>query len=64
MNLTDIGTKFKSRRKSLNLSQQELADLAEVNINTIVNIERGKGNPLFITVNHIAEVLGLETLVE
>ena len=37
-----------------------LADLAEVGINTLVAIERGKGNPSLKTLLRIAEVLGLE----
>lgn len=64
MNLSEIGAQIKSRRKFLKLSQQELADLAEVNINTIVSIERGAGNPLYQTINHVAEVLGLEIVMK
>lgn len=59
MNLAEIGGEIRRRRKYLKLSQQELADLSEVNINTVVNIESGKGNPLLITVLNICKVLGL-----
>ena len=64
MKIAEIGTQIRNRRKYLKLSQQELADLAEVNINTIVSIEKGVGNPLYKTVNHIAEVLGNEIIMK
>ena len=64
MNLKELGTIIRNRRKYLKLSQQELADLAEANINTIVNIERGTGNPLFTTVMRLAEVLGLDIIMK
>lgn len=60
MNLKEIGDTIKHRRKYLKLKQQDLADLAEVNINTVVSIEKGDGNPLFATIAQMAEVLGLE----
>lgn len=55
-----IGATILIRRQELGLRQQELADLAEVGINTLVAIERGKGNPSLKTLLRIAEVLGLE----
>ena len=58
--MTTIGTIILNRRQELGLRQQELADLAEVGINTLVAIERGKGNPSVKTLLRIAEVLGLE----
>jgi y4mF family transcriptional regulator len=58
--MNTIGTIILNRRQELGLRQQELADLAEVGINTLVAIERGKGNPSVKTLLRIAEVLGLE----
>ena len=60
MNLKELGGIIKSRRQFLKLHQQDLADLADVNINTIVNIERGQGNPKILTLFTIFKVLGLE----
>ena len=58
--MNQIGTTILSRRQELGLRQQELADLAEIGINTLVAIERGSGNPSIKTLGKIAEVLGLE----
>ena len=57
MNLTEV---IKSRRKTLDISQQDLAEMAGIGLATIKNIERGKGNPSIGTVSKIMEVLGLE----
>ena len=36
-----LGTQIKERRKALKITQQELADLAGISINTVVAAERG-----------------------
>lgn len=64
MNREEIGKAIKSRRQSLKVTQQELADLADVNINTVVAIERGTGNPKIETLLAICDVLGLQTIVK
>lgn len=64
MNTKEIGSVIKSRRHDLHITQQELADLAEVNINTIVAVERGAGNPKLETLIAISDVLGLQTIVK
>lgn len=60
MNIKEIGEVIRTRRKYLGLLQQDLADLAEVNINTVVSVERGEGNPLLDTVITLANVLGMK----
>ena len=45
MNTKDLGAQIKARRQALKVTQQEVADLADVSINTIVAVERGTGNP-------------------
>lgn len=57
MSLTEV---IKSRRKTLAISQQDLAEMAGVGLATIKDIERGKGNPSMGTVSRIMEVLGME----
>ncbi len=42
MKLKDI---MKKRREILSLTQQDLAEMAQVGLATIKDIERGKGNP-------------------
>lgn len=56
----DIKHILKSRRSFLQISQQDLADIAEISLATIKDIERGKGNPSLKTIEKICEVLGLE----
>lgn len=51
---------MKLRRGVLNLSQQDLAEMAGISLATIKDIERGKGNPSLSTVGKILEVLGIE----
>ncbi len=64
MNIEEIGAVIKSRRQDLQIKQQDLADLAGVNINTIVATERGTGNPKIETLIAICDVLGLQTVVK
>lgn len=51
---------IKSCRKVLAISQLDLAEMAEVSLATVKDIERGKGNPSLSTVNKLLGVLGLE----
>lgn len=55
-----IGEEIKKRRNQLQITQQTLADLAGVGINTLVAIERGTGNPSLNTLQAILDTLGLE----
>ena len=57
MNLADV---IKSRRKTLSISQQDLAEMAGIGLATLKDIEREKGNPSMATVSKIMEVLGME----
>lgn len=61
MNLT---TSISARRKTLGISQNDLAEMSGVSLATIKNIERGKGNPSFETVEKILAVLGMEILLK
>ncbi|MDE6463564.1 MAG: helix-turn-helix domain-containing protein [Muribaculaceae bacterium] len=57
MELKDV---MKQRREVLSLTQQDIAEMSEVSLATIKDIERGKGNPALNTVNKILDVLGVE----
>ncbi len=57
MELMDI---MKQRREILSLTQQDLAEMSQVGLATIKDIERGKGNPALSTVKKILDVLGIE----
>ena len=57
MSLSEV---IKNRRKTLAISQQDLAEMAGIGLATIKDIERGKGNPSMATVSKIMDVLGME----
>jgi transcriptional regulator with XRE-family HTH domain len=52
--------RLKERREVLNLTQDALADLAGVGLRTIKQLESGQGNPTIITIQKIADTLGME----
>jgi DNA-binding XRE family transcriptional regulator len=55
---------MKLQRKALGITQQDLADMSEVAISTIKQIESGKGNPSLSTVEKIMDILGMEVKYE
>lgn len=60
MLIEELGNTLKERRKTLGITQAHLAELAGVNMNTIIRIENGKINPTIEVVNSIADVMGME----
>lgn len=56
------GEEIKLRRKTLAISQRDIAEMAGVGLATIKDIERGKGNPSLSTISRILDVLGMEVL--
>lgn len=60
--LMNIQDTMKKRRKAFSLSQNDLAEMAELSLATIKDIERGKGNPSIATVSKIMDVLGMEII--
>ena len=56
----DVSAILKERRAALNISQQDLSEMAGVSLATIKDLERGMGNPSLKTLERIATVLGLE----
>ncbi|SFB55329.1 helix-turn-helix domain-containing protein [Algoriphagus aquimarinus] len=60
MTIEEIGVVIKERRQLLGLIQPDLADMAQISINTLYKIERGEANPSVKVLNKLAEVLGLE----
>ncbi|MBK9151069.1 MAG: helix-turn-helix transcriptional regulator [Saprospiraceae bacterium] len=59
-----IGETIKKRRKELRITQPHLAELANVSTNTLYKLERGQGNPSLEVLNKLAEVLGMELILE
>lgn len=55
---------IKERRTVLGLTQQDLADYSGLSVRIIKSIETGKGNPSIVTLNKIADILGLEIIMK
>lgn len=60
MTIKEIGFYIKERRQVLGIIQPDLAEIAQVSINTLYKIERGEANPSVKVLNKLAEVLGME----
>lgn len=55
---------IKARRADLHISQQQLAEMAEVSLATIKDIERGTANPSLRTLQQIGVVIGMEVTMQ
>lgn len=55
-----LGDRIREARLKLSLSQEEIANLAIMNVSNYGKIERGLSNPTFHTVVRIAAVLGTD----
>lgn len=58
--MCNIGAIIKERRKEFGITQNDLAKLAEININTLTQIERGEGNPTVRTLEKVLRIIGME----
>lgn len=63
MTIEELGQKIKDRRNILSISQRQLADYTGLSVVTLSQIESGKANPSFRTLNEIFHFLSLEILV-
>ena len=57
MNLREV---IKARRKVLDISQQDLAEMSGISLPTVKDIERGLANPSLSTISKLLDVLGME----
>lgn len=64
MTIEELGLRVKERRNTISMSQQQLADYTGLSVVTLSQIESGKANPSFGTLNEIFHFLNLEMLVE
>jgi len=55
-----FGERIRRARLELGLSQEAVAELAQMHVTNFGKIERGTANPSFLTVLRIASVLGQE----
>jgi transcriptional regulator with XRE-family HTH domain len=58
----ELGEKFKSARESIKLTQQQVADAADVHVNFYARVERGEENPSFEKLQSIMRVLKIKSL--
>ena len=63
MTLKELGQKIKERRKIMSMPQKQLANYTGLSVVTLSQIESGKANPSFETLNEIFHFLNLEILV-
>ena len=64
MHQADLIQQLKARREILSLTQEALAELSGVGLRTLKQLESGKGNPTLLTIEKLADVLGLELLLQ
>lgn len=60
MKKTEIGKYLANRRKSLKVTQRELAALCGISEHALCNLERGEGNPTADLMLNVMDALGLE----
>ena len=60
MHYTELINTIKERREVLQVTQETLAELSGVGLRTLKQFESGKGNPTLLTLQRIADVLGME----
>ena len=63
MTKKEIGKKIKERRKIMSMPQSQLANYTGLSVVTLSQIESGKANPSFDTLNEIFHFLNLEIIV-
>lgn len=64
MHYLNLVKSIKERRKMLQITQEDLADLANIGLRTLKQLESGKGNPTIETIGKIADTLGLELTLQ
>ena len=60
MHFTEIIKIIKVRREAMQVTQETLSQLSGVGLRTLKQLESGKGNPTFKTMQKICDVLGME----
>jgi len=63
MNVGEISNYIVRRRKTLGISQRELADLSGISLHALSNLESGKGNPTLESLLKVADTLGVTITV-
>jgi transcriptional regulator with XRE-family HTH domain len=62
--MNDLIQNIKERRQMLKVTQETLAELSGVGLRTLKQFESGKGNPTLLTLQKLADVLGMEICLQ
>jgi len=60
---TELGTAIRGRRNEVELTQEELADVARVTVRFVSELERGKESAQFAGIRRVLAALGLDLYV-
>lgn len=64
MHLENLIQTIKERREMMRVTQETLAALSCVGLRTLKQFESGKGNPTLLTIQKLADVLGMEVCLQ
>lgn len=64
MHFESIIKQLKSRRETLQVTQDMLAELSGVSVRALKQFESGKGNPTLETLSKLANALGMEVSLQ
>ena len=64
MKIDTLGQTIRQRRKELGFDQASTAELAEISVHSLSDIESGKANPTLRVLTRVLDVLGLELAVQ
>lgn len=59
-----IGKIIQQRRDHMSITQEQLAEMADIGIITLYKIETGQANPTLQSLQKITDVLGLEITLQ
>lgn len=64
MKKEQMGRFIAERRKSLRVTQGDLAHICGISEHALCNLERGAGNPTFDLIENVLDALGLELRIQ
>lgn len=64
MGRNHIGKAIVAARKLEGLDQQTVADLSQISVRTLSDLERGTGNPTLSSLLKVASTLGLKLVIK
>ncbi|WP_416441259.1 helix-turn-helix domain-containing protein [Leeuwenhoekiella sp. A16] len=62
--IVNIGKLIQQRREHMRITQEQLAEMADIGIVTLYKIETGQANPTLQSIQKITDVLGLEITLQ